>query len=596
MEEADEGVPPAHAAGAWDPNATSDSEGAFVWDALPDYSAREFGDYLLLHELGRGGMGVVYLARQKSLNRQVALKFIQSPQFASGSQRERFRREAELVAGLRHPNIITIFEVGEYDGAPYYAMEYIEGNTLKELVGGKPLPWKEAVRYAARIAEAIDFAHRKGVIHRDLKPHNIMVDSSDNLRVTDFGLARDQNVESGLTVTGAALGTPNYMAPEQARADEASVGPWTDVYAIGAILYEMLTSIPPIRGGSMADILENLNSVEPLNPRLINATVPRDLGTVCLKCLQKRPEQRYRTCKELAEDLERVLQDEPVRAKPVGAWERGIRWARRNQALTAVLAGSGALLVVLTAVSMLILNERRVEAEAARVQAEQNARMAEAERQRAEEAKNQAENLRLQAEESRRQAEAHLRRLRDQEVLAERALASQAEVEKQVQAMRRGTVEERIQAAWQAFQTGRLEATKVLVEDLALTHADHPDVIWLQTALLVVEFELARALAKARAFPESRRDPARARVLQLLDQYARAVQEVPSPQGRLEGGVRAREFGSDRGPILNPKEDRDLQMALVRELLQTGDPTFEQAARNLSFFDPRVAAKPAGRP
>jgi serine/threonine protein kinase/Leucine-rich repeat (LRR) protein len=335
-------------------------------DAPPDAEKivpriTRIGDYEVIEELGRGGMGVVYKARQCSLNRIVAIKMILAANFASKVQQLRFFREAELIASLRHPNIVAIYEIGEYEGQPFYSMDFIEGKSLKDMIKVNALAWSEAARFAKVIAEAMQVAHDHGVIHRDLKPQNILVDHLRNLHVADFGLARDLNSDQGLTMTGAVIGTPNYMSPEQSSGSGEMV-PATDVFAIGAVLYEMLTALMPFRGGSVSEVLENVRSYDPIAPRRINPSIPKDLNTVCLKCLQKEPGHRYQTAKELAEDLDRVLRDIPIRAKPISATERGWRWCKRNRALASVIGGTTAIIVLGTVTAFVVLNGEKNQA------------------------------------------------------------------------------------------------------------------------------------------------------------------------------------------------------------------------------------------
>ncbi len=308
------------------------------------------GDFEFLRELGRGGMGVVYEALQVGLNRRVAVKMLLAGVFAGQGIKARFQAEAEAVARLRHPNIVTIHEVGELDGQPYFAMELMEGPTLAELVREKPIAPVRAARYLRLVAEAIAHAHAAGVLHRDLKPSNILLDPCDQPRVTDFGLAKQLDARTELTRTGEMIGSPNYLPPEQISG--AVVGQAGDVYSLGAILYQLLTARPPFVADTVAATLQQALHTEPAPPRHLNSSVPRDLETICLKCLQKEPGRRYSTAAALAEDLARFERSLPILARPISTVERGVLWTRRKPAL-AFLSLSLALAVLVGFASVL---------------------------------------------------------------------------------------------------------------------------------------------------------------------------------------------------------------------------------------------------
>jgi tRNA A-37 threonylcarbamoyl transferase component Bud32 len=305
--------------------------------------------YEIIEELGRGGMGVVYKARQVKLNRTVALKMILAGRHAGAADLQRFRTEAEAIARLRHPNIVAVYEVGEHEGRPFLSLEFCEGGSLDRKLAGNPLPPQKAAALVQTLAEAMQAAHQANVIHRDLKPANVMLGGDGTPRITDFGLARKLD-EVGQTQTGAIMGTPSYMAPEQAESKK-DVGPAADVYALGAILYQTLTGRPPFRAATTLDTIIQVVSDEPVPPRQLNATVPVDLETVCLRCLQKDPRRRYASAAELAQDLGRFLAGEPVLARPVGSLERVGKWARRNPAVAGLLAAVAAALLLGVAVS-----------------------------------------------------------------------------------------------------------------------------------------------------------------------------------------------------------------------------------------------------
>ena len=309
--------------------------------------------------LGRGGMGVVYKARHLALKRTVALKML-----AVGNpypaERARFRAEAEAVARLQHPNIVQIHEIGEADGRPFFALEYVAGGSLAERLVGQFLPPADAARLVAALAEAMHLAHSRNLVHRDLKPGNVLLAGAAGTpvgqchpKVTDFGLVRQLDADSGQTCDGVVMGTPSYMAPEQAEGRARSAGPATDVYALGAILYECLTGRPPFQGATPLETLEQVRTREPAAPSSLNRQVPRDLETICLKCLRKQPERRYSSAKELADDLGRFVRGEPVAARPVGRLERGAKWVRRNPTVACLSAVAALALVTGSVVSLL---------------------------------------------------------------------------------------------------------------------------------------------------------------------------------------------------------------------------------------------------
>ena len=310
----------------------------------PAEGGQRFGDYELLGEIARGGMGVVYKARQLSLNRVVALKMILNGPFSSEEGVRRFHAEAEAAAVLQHPNIVAIYESGEHEGHPYFSMEYIEGRDLAEVARDQPLAAKRAAGYVRRIAEAVHYAHQKGVLHRDLKPSNLLLDLFDNPKVTDFGLAKIIEHDSKLTVSGQTLGSPGYMAPEQTGGHRLQATARSDVYSLGAILYHLLTGRPPFQGETILVVLQQVQHADPVPPRRLNPGVPVPLQNICLKCLAKDPARRYATARELAEDLERFLANQPILARPASLLEKGELWVRRHP-VTAAL--SLALVVVL---------------------------------------------------------------------------------------------------------------------------------------------------------------------------------------------------------------------------------------------------------
>jgi serine/threonine protein kinase/Tfp pilus assembly protein PilF len=345
---------------------------------------RACGDYELLEQIGRGGMGVVFKARQKQLDRVVALKMIRKAELAGPEELARFRAEAEAVARLQHPHIVQIHEVGESNGGPFFSLEYVDGGNLADLVDGTPLPALQAARLVELLARAMHFAHQRGIIHRDLKPHNVLLARSDRPeaillgnpvdpagpfepKIGDFGLAKrldgapGGSATRGLTQTGVVMGTPSYMAPEQALGKGSDIGPPADTYALGAILYELLAGRPPFKGETPLDTLNQVVNDEPVSPVRLQPKVPRDLETICLKCLAKDQPKRYATAEALAEDLRRFRKGEPINARPTPTWERLRKWARRKPSVAA-LAGALALavlaLVAFNVVYPLYLSER----------------------------------------------------------------------------------------------------------------------------------------------------------------------------------------------------------------------------------------------
>ncbi len=307
------------------------------------------GDYELIKEIARGGMGVVYQARQISLNRIVAVKVVLHGPFSSPEFVERFRTETAATAALQHPNIVGIFEVGQAGNEQFFSMEYIEGANLAELVREKPLPARRAAGYLQKIAAAVHYAHQRGILHRDLKPSNVLLDGFDQPRITDFGLAKLVGTDAELTTTGQVLGSPNYIAPEQAAGKLNETGLTADVYSLGAILYHLLTGRPPFQGETLSEILMQVQNTDPVAPRRLNPSVPVDLQTICLKCLQKEPARRYASAQELADELGRYLRNESICARPIGRGTKLARWCRRKPALATAL-GIGAALLLAVAI------------------------------------------------------------------------------------------------------------------------------------------------------------------------------------------------------------------------------------------------------
>jgi hypothetical protein len=340
------------------PSATASAAGGASTVAIPGYE--------ILGELGRGGMGVVYKAEQIALKRLVAVKMLLAGQYAPPSARARFKTEVEAIARVQHPNLVQIFEVGEHEGRPFFAMEYVDGGDLEHKIAAQPQPPRQAAELVEVLARAIHVAHTRGIIHRDLKPANILLASNESSgkgpstthhslltnhqpKITDFGLAKRLDVSGGPTLTQHILGTPSYMAPEQAAGKSKDVGPATDVYALGAILYQLLTGRPPFQGETALAILRQVTMDEPVPPRRLQPGVATDLETICLKCLEKSPLRRYATAAALADDLHRFLAGEPIHARPISWWRRTEKWVRRRPAVAALLAVSSLALLLLLA-------------------------------------------------------------------------------------------------------------------------------------------------------------------------------------------------------------------------------------------------------
>jgi serine/threonine protein kinase/cytochrome c-type biogenesis protein CcmH/NrfG len=312
----------------------------------PLRAVTDFGDYELLEKLGRGGQGLVYRARQKSLNRIVALKIIGLGQWATKTHLRRFHLEAEAAASLDHPCIVPIYEIGERDGSCYFSMKLVEGGPIDEVVRREPMPTRRAAELIAKLARTVYYAHEQGILHRDIKPGNILLDAKGEPHLTDFGLARLVETESTVTHTMEVLGTPSYMAPEQARGDNRQLTSATDVYGLGAVFYQLLSGHPPFAGGTTYETVRLVLETEPQQPRLLNPKVDRDLATICLKCLEKDPQRRYPSALALLEDVERWLKDEPIKAQRTGVLIRANKWMRRQPAIAALIASLVALAAV----------------------------------------------------------------------------------------------------------------------------------------------------------------------------------------------------------------------------------------------------------
>jgi serine/threonine-protein kinase len=319
--------------------------------------------YEVLEVVGRGGMGVVYKARHVRLDRPVALKMLLTGAHASRESRERLQREAKVGAGLRHPNIVQVHDIGDQDGLPYFTMEFVEGGNLAQKLAGTPQPPRQAAALLATLADAVQAAHRCGIVHRDLKPANILLTPDGTPKISDLGLARRFDGEASLTWTGTAVGTPSYMAPEQAEARAQTLGPAVDIHALGAILYELLTGRPPFRAATAAETVRQVISQDPVPPSRLNGEVPRDLETICLKCLRKEPHLRYAGAAALAADLHHFLRGEAIAARPEGRLARLVRRGRRRPVQSTLVAAVTLLTTALLGVGLWLISDRAAAAQ-----------------------------------------------------------------------------------------------------------------------------------------------------------------------------------------------------------------------------------------
>ena len=424
--------------------------------------------YEILGILGRGGMGVVYKARQLKLNRLVALKMILAGEHAGSDALERFRAEAESEARLQHPNIVQVYEIGDHQGHPYFSLEFVDGGSLAQKLAGTPLPPLEAAWLVETLARAMDYAHQRNIIHRDLKPANVLLTKDRTPKIADFGLAKQLEGDSTNTQTGAVVGTPSYMAPEQAAGHSKNVGPAADVYALGAILYECLTGRPPFKSATAVETVLQVTLDEPVPPARLQPRTPRDLETICLKCLEKQPARRYASARLLAEDLRRFRAGEPIEARPVSVVEQGVKWAKRRPAVASLLGTLTALTVA--AIFLLTL-------------AWQNANAAWG---KAEEARQGEERHRKKVEQEKQQKEDALQQVKDEKEKTDDALKKEEQLRLDAEAARKAEAEQRRQ-----FQ--RLSVGLLLDRSASLTAQDDParGLLWATRALQLVGTENA---------------------------------------------------------------------------------------------------------
>ncbi|MEM7454887.1 MAG: serine/threonine-protein kinase [Planctomycetota bacterium] len=324
---------------------------------------RDFGGYELLDEIARGAMGVVFKARQKSTNRRVALKMMLAGQLANDEEIRRFVAEAEAAANLEHPNIVPVYDAGEEKGYHFLAMGFVDGKSLADLKNEEPLPLRRVCEIVAEICDAIQYAHENKIIHRDLKPANVLLTRDGQPKVTDFGLAKHVEGSVEMTKSGQIMGTPGYMPPEQASGRIGDIGTCSDVYSLGAVLYDLLTGRPPFRAGSVWETVAQVISGDPVSPRSLNSSVPKDLETICLKCLEKEPHRRYATAGDLRDEIQRFIDGKPILARPVPFWTRGIQWCRRKPLVASLIALATVFLISGTVVStyFAVLAQERAE-------------------------------------------------------------------------------------------------------------------------------------------------------------------------------------------------------------------------------------------
>lgn len=342
-------------------NSDEYSERPTIQDASakpPCFSfSRQFGEYELLEEIARGGAGIVYKARHKTLNRTVALKVLLAGRHASEDELTRFQTEAEAAARLAHPSIIPVFDVGDVEGHRYLSMAYVPGESLAQKITMNPLDPREAAQLVFDIAQAIEYAHQNDVIHRDLKPGNILLATDGKPIITDFGIAKQIHADQSLTGSGEVLGTPNFMPPEQAAGNLQEVGVQSDVYSMGAILYAAITGRPPFQAATTLETLLQVLEQTPVAPRQLNNGIARDLETIAMKCLEKEPSHRYQRAQEVADELERFLNGQPIIARPHGTLKLALAWCRMHL-LVASVSGAGALVLVVLAISTTIMYTR----------------------------------------------------------------------------------------------------------------------------------------------------------------------------------------------------------------------------------------------
>ena len=581
--------------------------------------------YEILGELGRGGMGVVYKARQIKLDRLVALKMVLAGAHAGTEQLDRFLTEAQAVGQLKHVNIVQIYEVGEHDGLPYFSLEFVGGGNLAELLARKPMTPEDAATIVRVLAVAMADAHSRNIIHRDLKPANVLITEDGVPKITDFGLAKRLESDSGQTRSGTLMGTPNYMAPEQARGDTHAIGPLADVYALGVILYECITGRTPFVGASVVDTLQQVQNHEPVPPSRLQPKVPADLETICLKCLQKEPHKRYESAKELADDLGRFLAGESILARPIGLAERAWRWCKRNPAVAGLLSAVFLLLVTGTVVSTAMawrISKEHTAAVAARELAVENAEKERVARERADQnaeearqakaladqkakdeqiAREQADKSAEEARQARTRADANAKVASDQAALALETLQILVDkVQKQLDDAPRTQKLKReiLQSAMDGLKkvAGHAEKSTSTEATMALAHMrmGHMFRQLGDTEAAFRQFELCHAITQKRAEAMPDRDASQSNlaatftVLGDMSQELRRDMRAALDYYRKALAIRHRLYASPKGgegkvdPLVAKQNLAEAYTRVAVVILRLGDPAgaipdFEQA-------------------
>ena len=531
----------------WD----SGGNGAIGAENLPGVAG-----YLVLDELGRGGMGVVYRAHHIALDRPVALKMVLAGGHATADQLQRFRDEAQAVAKLSDPRIVQIHDVGTHRGLPYFSLEYVDGGSLAQRIGGKPQTPRAAAEAVETLAAAMMVAHRAQIIHRDLKPANILRTRDGALKITDFGLAKRLEGDSKQTRDGSIMGTPSYMAPEQARGDTPHIGPAADQNALGSILYEMLTGRPPFQGATPLDTLDQVRTQEPVPPTRLQPNIPADLERICLKCLQKEVDKRYADCQSLADDLHRYLRGEPILARPVSTAERSVRWCRRNPWLAGLTAAVMLLMVAATSISAVAAVSLNAANDKLVVQ-----------RDAAKAAKTRAETGEKEAKAARFDADVQSARATKSEAVMRTALGKEAEVRKKETAARKLESEARKQTTVALKQETEARKLETAAKELAQQREDKVRLAFKATKVQNTEALIARRYLSVLTYERLRSLPNTHAIRQeLLRTAAEALDRI------MVSMIKMNEVERDTG-------DKKLADRTMCGIYQRNGKTFEEVGR-----------------